>query len=183
MQYEAMVRSQGKVTIASPGYVMDWHEDCRHYSNHGERMLGEYFGKVYARIVLEGRKWMPVHPTKVTLEGSTITAKFHVPVPPLVFDTTYVTDPGNYGFEVVDGANANVAITKVELAGADTVKVTLANAPSGKPKLRYAFTHTPLTCAGRFVGARGNLRDSDATPSQNGYTLHNWGVHFEVPVE
>ncbi len=181
-QFDAMVRTKGKVTIVTPGYIMDWADDCRHYSNHGERHLGEYFGKAYARIVLEGRKWLPLYPTDVTLAGSVITAKFHVPVPPLVLDTQRVTDPGNYGFEVVDAANAPITITNVELAGADTVKVTLAAAPAAKPKLRYAFTGVPHTCPGRFVGPRGNLRDSDDTRSQYGYELFNWGVHFEVPV-
>ena len=28
----------------------------------------------------------------------------------------------------------------------------------------------------------GNLRDSDATPSQNGYPLHDWCVHFDEAV-
>jgi hypothetical protein len=182
-QYEAMVRSGGKVTIVAPGYILDWHEDCRHYTSLGERRLGEYFGKAYARIVLEGRPWLPVHPTGVTIEGNVITARFHVPSPPLVLDTTRVSDPGNYGFEVVDSAGADLPITKVELAGADTVKVSLASAPAGKPKLRYAFRAVPHTCPGSTNGPRGNLRDSDATPSQHGYELFNWGVHFEVPVQ
>jgi hypothetical protein len=183
MQFEAMMKSQYKVSIVTPGYILEWHDDCRHYNNHGERHLGEYFAKAYNTIVVEGKKWAPVHPTNVTIAGSVITAKFYVPVPPLVLDTTRVTDPGNFGFEVADEAGNELAISKVELDGADTVKVTLANAPAGKTKLRYAFKGTPHSCPGRFVGPRGNLRDSDATASQNGYELFNWGVHFEVPVQ
>jgi hypothetical protein len=183
MQFQAMMKSQYKVSIVTPGYILEWHEDCRHYNNHGERHLGEYFAKAYNTIVVEGKKWAPVHPTNVTIAGSVITAKFYVPVPPLVLDTTRVTDPGNYGFEVADEAGNELAISKVELDGTDTVKVTLANAPAGKTKLRYAFKGTPHSCPGRFVGPRGNLRDSDTTPSQAGYELFNWGVHFEVPVQ
>jgi hypothetical protein len=183
MQFEAMVKSKYQVSIVTPGYVLEWADDCRHYSNHGERHLGEYFAKAYNRIVVEGKKWAPVHPTNVTIAGAVITAKFYVPVPPLVLDTQFVTDPGNYGFEVADDAGNDVAISKVELDGPDGVKVTLANAPAGKVKLRYAFKGTPHTCTGRFVGPRGNLRDSDTTPSQAGYELFNWGVHFEVPVQ
>jgi hypothetical protein len=183
MQFEAMTKTQYAVTIVTPGYILDWHEDCRHYDNHGERRLGEYFAKAYNQIVVEGKKWAPVHPTNVTIAGDVITAKFYVPSPPLVFDTQRVTDPGNYGFEVADAAGNELAISKVELDGAETVKVTLANAPGGKVKLRYAFKATPHTCPGRSVGPRGNLRDSDATPSEAGYELQNWGVHFEVPVQ
>lgn len=183
MQFQAMMQSKYKVSIVTPGYVLEWHADCRHYSNHGERHLGEYFAKAYNRIVVEGKKWAPVHPTNVTIAGAVISAKFYVPVPPLVLDTQFVTDPGNYGFEVADDAGNDVAISKVELDGPDGVKVTLANAPAGKVKLRYAFKAVPQTCPGRFVGPRGNLRDSDTTPSQASYPLYNWGVHFEVPVQ
>lgn len=183
MQFQAMMKSQYKVTIVTPGYILEWHEDCRHYNAHGERHLGEYFAKAYNKIVVEGQKWAPVHPTSATIAGSVITAKFYVPVPPLVFDTQRVTDPGHYGFEVADDAGNELPIAKVELDGPDTVKVTLASAPAGQVKLRYAFKGTPHSCPGRWVGPRGNLRDSDTTPSQAGYELFNWGVHFEVPVQ
>jgi hypothetical protein len=182
-QYEAHVASKGKVVIVTPGYALDWAVDCRHYSSDGERRLGEYFAKAYTRTVIEGKRWEPVRPKDVTIAGNTITAKYYVPVPPLVLDTERVTDPGNLGFEVVDAANAPIPISKVELTGPDTVSITLGAAPAGDVKLRYAFTHPPHTCTGRFVGARGNLRDSDTTPSQYGYELFNWGVHFEVAVK
>lgn len=183
LQYEAHVRSNGKVVIVAPGYALDWAGDCRHYSNHGERRLGEYFGKAYARIVLEGRRWEPVRPRSVKIAGDVVTARFFVPAPPLVFDTERVVDPGTYGFEVVDGSGARIAITKVALAGPDTVTIQLASAPSGAPHLRYAYTGVPRTCPGRFVGPRGNLRDSDSTPSQYGYELFNWAIHFDTPIK
>jgi hypothetical protein len=182
MQYDAHVRSAGKVVLVTAGYPLEYHADCRHYSNHGEGQLGEYFAKAYARIVVAGLPWEPVHPKKVSIADSVITAKFHVPKPPLVFDTTRVTDPGNYGFEVVDATGAAVPIANIALAGPDTVTLTLASAPTGATRLRYAFTTTPHSCPGKTRGARGNLRDSDDTPSESGYELFNWAVHFEVPV-
>lgn len=181
-QYEAHVRSKGKVVLVTAGYPLDWHEDCRHYSNHGERRLGEYFAKAYARIVLDGLPWEPVHPREVTRSGSTITARFHVPKPPLVLDTERVTNPGDYGFEVVDSAGLRLAIARVVLAGPDAVAVELASPPGGPLHLRYAYTGTPHTCPGSTRGARGNLRDSDDTPSLHGYDLFNWAVRFDVPV-
>jgi hypothetical protein len=182
LQYEAHVRSKGKVVIVGPGYPLEWFEDCRHYSNHGERHLGEYFAKVYARIVLEGRQWEPVRPRTVTVAGNVVTARYFVPVPPLVLDTERISDPGNYGFEVVDAAGTLQAITAVALTGPDTVAITLAAPPVAGSKLRYAFTTTPMTCPGQTSGPRGNLRDSDKTPSQSGYELFNWGVHYAVAI-
>lgn len=182
-QYQAHVESKGKVVIVTPGYALEWGPDCRHYSNNGERRLGEYFGKAYARTVFEGKRWEPLRPTKVTHAGATITARFVVPVPPLVIDTQRIVDPGNYGFEVVDAAGAKVAIASVALAGPDAVTITLAGAPARALRLRYAYTTIPQTCPGATAGPRGNLRDSDASPSQYGYELFNWSVHFDVPVE
>jgi hypothetical protein len=183
MQYDAHVRSKGKVVLVAPGYPLDYSDDCRHYTNNGERQLGEYFAKAYARIVLEGLPWEPVHPKKVALSGDTITAKYYVPKPPLVLDTTRVTDPGNFGFAVVDAANNAIPIANVTLDGPDTVKIKLSTTPSGATKLRYAYTGIPHTCPGKTQGPRGNLRDSDDTRSPNGYDLFNWGVHYEVPVQ
>jgi hypothetical protein len=133
--------------------------------------------------VVEGRRWEPLRPSKVTRAGNVVTAKFLVPVPPLVLDTTLVSDPGDYGFEVIDDAGIKIAITNVALAGPDSVTITLATAPLAKARLRYAFTTVPHTCPGATTGPRGNLRDSDTTPSNYGYSLFNWGVHFEVPIE
>jgi hypothetical protein len=183
MQYQAHVESKGKVVIVAPGYILDWAGDCRHYTAAAERRLGEYFGKAYARTVVEGRRWEPVRPLAVTHAGNVVTAKFAVPAPPLVLDTERVTDPGHYGFEAADAAGAPIAISNVALAGPDTVKITLATAPAAGALLRYAYTAVPHTCPGRFVGPRGNLRDSDTTPSNYGYELFNWAVHFETAIE
>jgi hypothetical protein len=180
-QLAAHVRSKGKVLVVGPTYVLPYSNDCLHITGPGQQHLGEYFAKVYARVVIEGRRWEPLRPAAITRQGNVITAKFLVPKPPLVLDTTKVTNPGNYGFEFTDDSGAPPAITKVALAGPDTVTVTLASAPVGKnQRLRYAYTFTG--CAGSGTIARGNLRDSDDTPSQAGYDLSNWAVHFDEPL-
>ena len=180
-QLAAHVRSKGKVVVVGPTYVLPYSADCLHFTGEGERHLGEYFAKAYARVVLEGLPWEPLRPVAVSLAGNVVTAKFLVPKPPLVIDTQQVTDPGSYGFEFTDDSGAPPAIASVALAGPDTVKVTLARAPLGANKrLRYAYTFHG--CGGSGTIARGNLRDSDTTPSQAGYDLSNWAVHFDEPV-
>lgn len=181
-QYEAHLRAPGKVILVGPAYHLGMSTDCRHFDANGERMLGEYFGKAYARVVLEGRAWEPVHPRAVTRTGTELTVAFHVPVPPLELDTTRVAAVENFGFTYVNAANAAVPVTNVTITGPDTVKVTLGADPGANGHLRYAQNQVPFTCIGSPNGARGNLRDSDATPSQSGYELFNWGVHFDVVV-
>ena len=186
-QLEAHLRAPGKVVLVSPGYAFSVREDCLHYDNHGQRRLGEYFAKAYARIVFSGQAWEPLRPTSVTRSGNAISAKFLVPKPPLVLDTTQVTNPGNYGFDVVDDAGTLLTVASVALAGADTVTITLAAPPAGALHLRYAQNQPVGACIGPGTsysgGARGNVRDSDDSPSQYGYDLSNWSVAFDVPVK
>ena len=187
MQLDAHVKSAGKVVVVGPTYQLDYYDGgdgdtCLHFTNASEQRLGEYFAKAYARVVIEGRPWEPLRPTSVTLAGNVVTAKFVVTRPPLVLDVRNVSDPGNFGFEWSDASASPPTITKVELAGPDTVKITLAIAPTGADKrLRYAYTFDGCL-ENKRTGARGNLRDSDATTSLSGGALFNWAVHFDASV-
>ncbi|MBX3191601.1 MAG: hypothetical protein KF819_31705 [Labilithrix sp.] len=187
MTLAAHTRAPGKVIYVAPSYPLAILSDCLHYSSHGERHAGEYFAKVYAKVVFGGEAWEPVRPMQITRAGNVVTVKYHVPVPPLTFDTAKVTNPGNFGYTFVDNG-ALVAISSVAIAGPDTVTITLAAAPSGvNMRLRYAQNTPPSpACIGPGTtfsgGSRGNLRDSDATPSLYGYDLSNWGAPFEMPV-
>ena len=60
--------------------------------------------------------------------------------------------------------------------------ITLASVPPADSHLRYAMNQVPGQCIGTPSGARGNVRDSDDTPSKAGYPLPNWAVHFDVVV-
>ncbi len=184
MQLDAHVRAPGKVILVTPGYDLSIASDCLHFDAAGERRLGEYFAKAYSRTVFGGIAWEPLRPKTVSHAGNVITVKFLVPKAPLVFDTDRVSDPGNFGFTIVDGGGAQ--IQRVEIVSADTVTITLDKEPSGAT-LRYAQNQVPNTCIGPGTaspgGARGNLRDSDETPSQSGGDpLYNWSVRFAVAV-
>ncbi len=183
-QLAAHVASPGKVILVGPKYHLKYGGDGIHLANEGYRQLGEDYAKAYRRVVLERRAWEPLRPKELTRSGTSITIRFHVPAPPLVLDTTLVKDPGSYGFSYTDDDPSPPAITEVKLAGPDVVTLTLASSVDARrsPRVRYAFAGTKGANAGPTSGARGNLRDSDATPSRHGYPLYNWCVHFEAPV-
>lgn len=188
-QLEAHVRAPGKVIVVTPNYPFEHYSDCMHYTNYSQRRLGAYFAKAYQRTIVEGVPFEPLRPLEVTRVQNVLRVKLHVPVPPLVIDTTRVIDPGNFGFTYAD-STASATITSVALDGPDAVAITLSKAPSGDArKLRYALNAPmPAVCPGPTRGARGNLRDSDTTigyhRDANGqpYELHNWAVHFEMDV-
>jgi hypothetical protein len=180
-QLDAHARSNGKVVLVAPGYELTVREDCIHYDAAGERRLGEYFAKAYAKTVFGGQTWEPLRPASVSRAGNVVTVKFLVPKAPLVLDTDRVVDPGNFGFDVKDAWGGAVAITSVTLAGPDTVRIELAGDASGGT-VSYAMNHQAGNCIGPWQGARGNLRDSDDTPSEYGDELFNWAVHFRTAI-
>ena len=204
MQLDAhTTKAPGKVVLVTPTYMFNVADDCLHYDSDGERWLGEYFAKAYARIVFQGQPWEPLRPASITRADTVITVKFLVPKPPLVFDTTAVSQAPDMGFNVVDSGGNALPISKVELSGTDSVNITLAAAPSGAITVRYAENQaTPdpaaalpnytvveqTTCIGpgtqplHAAGPRGNLHDSDNTPSQFSYNLANWAVAFSQTV-
>ncbi|MBK6464213.1 MAG: hypothetical protein IPF92_24915 [Myxococcales bacterium] len=182
-QLEASIVSNGKIVLVGPKYNVQYAPDGVHLTAAGYRHMGEYYAKVYRRVVLEGRRWEPLRPVSATLTGDEIRVKFVVPVAPLVFDTTTVTDPGNKGFEYVDDSASPPTITAVTLEGPDTVRIKLSAAPVGAGKtIRYAATGAVGARAGATTGPRGNLRDSDTSRSRDGDKLENWAVHFAIPV-
>lgn len=183
LQYEAHVRAPGKVVLVTPTYMLQFQADCLHYDAASHRRLGEYFAKAYARTVFTGLPWEPVRPLSIDRAGAVLTLQYAVPTPPLVLDTETILDPGSYGFELVDDNGTAPAIASIALTGPTTVTITLAAEPSGpNTRLRYAMNTVPGTCAGPQEGPRGNLRDSDATPSLTGGSLVNWSAAFQIDV-
>ena len=184
LQLSAHVKAPGKVILIGPTYMLDFQGDYLHFTSESHRWLGEYFAKAYAETVLGGRPWEPLRPIAITRAGAVVTVKFKVPKPPLVIDTTRVTDPGKNGFEFTDDSGAPPAISSVAVSGADSITLTLASTPTGgNARVRYAMKAVKGAKPGREDGPRGNVRDSDATASQYGNELFNWAVHFDLPVQ
>jgi hypothetical protein len=185
LQLDAHTKAPGKVILIGPTYPLPVNtSDCIHFTSDAERRLGEYFAKVYAQVVLGGEPWEPVRPKSITLAGNVIKVVFFVPKPPLVFDTTQVAAAASQGFTYADDSGTPPAIANVEIVGADTVQITLAAPPTGGNKrLLYAMNQPPGACSGTLPIARGNVRDSDDTPSRSGFPLQNWAVHFDLPVQ
>lgn len=172
-----------RIYVVGPKYMLPY-VDGVHLTGEGSRWLGEYYAKAYRTVLIDGLPWRPLAPRSITRAGAVVTVEFDVPVPPLVLDEVLVTNPGNYGFEFTDTSGAPPAIAAVALVGPTTVQLTLAAEPvGGNQRVRYAATGTPGVWGGPTTGARGNLRDSDATVSRHGYGLQNWAVHFDEPVE
>jgi len=178
-QLKACVINPRKNVMVGPKYIFDY-LDGVHLQNKAYRRMGEYYGKVYSHIFLEGGTWEPLRPLHIKRDGAVITVRFHVPEPPLVLDTWTVKNPGDFGFDYSDTSGSAPTIQFVRLIDEDTVEIQLSAVPqaSASKYLGYAYFGTPGASAGPISGARGNLRDSDPTPSLYSQSLHNWCVHF-----
>lgn len=179
-QLAASVADPDRLPLVGPKYFLPYVDDGIHLTNEGYRWMGEYYAKVYRQIVILGRRWEPLRPSGASVEGALITLEFHVPAPPLVLDTALVSDPGHLGFEYAEDDERPPTIVEVTLASPTAVAIRLSAPPTGRNRrIRYAYTGVPGARAGSTSGPRGNLRDSDDTPSRHGRPLYNWAVHFD----
>lgn len=182
-QLYAAEDNPGKIVLVAPKYFFNY-SDRHHLTGASSRWLGEYYGKVIKKVVIDHEAWRPLSPDSAVRTGNIIYANFHVPSGSLTFDTTLVSARTNYGFEYYD-STASATISSVEIVDSDTVKVTLSGTPTGaNQRLRYAYTGVPGTDTGaqNAGSAAGNLRDTDSYPSLYGNTLYNWAVHFDKEI-
>ena len=178
------------------GPVYPYVDKGTHLSPNGYRWFGQMLGKVYHRVVVERKNWLPLSPTGAKVEGRDILIDFHVPHPPLAFDRPYLVHKAvqveDQGFVVTDD-QGRVALEKVALAADSVVQLRAARELVGRPRIVYA---------GFSTGGAGGLRDSDPTvadshyeylPDQGmwreanvpalvgkPYPLYNWSIAFDI---
>jgi hypothetical protein len=172
-----------EIVLVAPKYFFNY-SDRHHLTGASSRWLGEYYGKVIKKVVIDHETWRPLSPDSAVRSGNIIDVNFHVPAGVLAFDTTLVSARTNYGFEYYD-STSSATISNVAILDDDTVRITLSGVPTGaNQRVRYAYTGVPGTNTGaqNAGSAAGNLRDTDTYPSLYGNTLYNWAVHFDEAI-
>jgi hypothetical protein len=193
-EWKIGVDHPGDVVCSGPKYQYPYYgADHVHLITDGYRQLGEKYGQIYFERVVLGHDWQPLAPTTVERSGTrTIIVHFHVPVPPLTWETTF-TPPhqstpewqaGN-GFELRSTAG-RLAIESVDFAGADAVVITAAaDLPATGVLVGYALVTDGPAMSAPFVGTFrwGLLRDSDPfVGAATQVAQPNYAVAFELPV-
>lgn len=175
-----LVETEANFALSAPLYPFTHNGDQKHLPAAGYRKLGGYEGIAWKRWLFDGIKPRHLKALDPVWLNGAIIVPFDVPVGPLTLDTTLVTNPGNYGFVIVDQAGAAVAITSVALLGSDRVliKHSGGNLAAGS-QLRYAWGTSAMTTTGPTSGPRGNLRDSQGdTITFHGDRMDNWSPIF-----
>jgi hypothetical protein len=189
-----------EVVCSGPKYQYPYTPDSVHMMVEGYELMGEKYAQIYHERVVLGRDWQPLQPTTVARSGRVVTVTFHVPVGPLVWETSF-QEPhqgtpawsAGKGFELRAGADP-IGIESVEIVG-DTVQITAAvDLPAAGVTVGYALGTDPITTDGGttppamtepFIGTFrwGLLRDSDPFVGSTTQKVQpNFAVAFEMPL-
>ena len=190
-QWKVGVDHPADIVCSGPKYQYPSKERRVHLITEGYQQLGEKYGRSdYERVIL-GRNWQPLQPAGVERIGAVFTVHYHVPVVPLVWETSFETPHPSVeewkdgkGFEVSTAAGEKITITTAVISG-DTVVITCASDPGPNARVSYAMIGEKARMAAPFKGTFrwGLLRDSDPfIGAVTGKAQPNYGVAFELPV-
>lgn len=179
-QWQVGVDHPGKVICTGPKYQYQYAADKIHLLSAGYVQLGQKYAQVFYEVGIRRGTWQPLQPLSAQRSGALITLKFHVPVPPLVFEES-ITSPhqtantqwkDGRGFEVEDSTGP-LTLVAARIVQPDSVELQLDKAPTGTGLLvRYAMTQEATGAhGGDDQGRRGQLRDSDPFTGYDRETL------------
>ena len=132
--------SRADTVMVGPTYAVT--DKGAHLDSNGARWFGHMAAKVARRVLIDRQGWQPLRPIEITRDRAVIHVHFHVPVPPLRFDTPYVEttamDYDDKGFKVTSAdAQTTYEITAVEIVGQTIIRITLATEPPADALLWY----------------------------------------------
>lgn len=184
----ASISNDGLVYMVGPRY--QYHPPV-HYAPQSIVAKGEVIAQAIESVVFRRRPWRPLSLQSVTVQGSDLLCRFHVPVPPLQFQLTlensrsqsmFNTFSPDYGFQVVSVGGQSI-LTEVVIESPYELRLKCSEYPAGA-SLSYGqrvLEHGKLM--------RGNLCDSHNYPSLfvdgNGmhYDSRNWAMPFTMLIE
>jgi hypothetical protein len=188
-QWRAGVDHPREIVCSGPKYALPYAPDGVHLTAKGYEQLGEKYAQVFVERVVRGHDWQPLQPLGASHAGAVVTVRFHVPVPPLVWDdkmapahsTGIPAWASGRGFEVASDGQP-VPIRSVSIAG-DSVQITCDGDLAGSAvTVAYAFT-TDGTPNPGGTSRWGSLRDSDPFVGATTHDpLPNYAVSFSMPV-
>jgi hypothetical protein len=189
-QWKIGVDHPEDIVCSGPKYQYPSDEGI-HLTTDGYRELGEKYGQIYFQRVVLGRDWQPLQPTTIERQGAVITVHYHVPVSPLVWETTFQPPHQSVdewkdgkGFEVSTASGEKVAIASVAISG-DAVIITCASDPGSDARVGYAMVGEKVRMNAPFEGTYrwGLLRDSDPFIGEITKKVQpNYGVAFDMTV-
>ena len=166
---------------SGPTYPYHCVNEIVHIDGVGQQHIGKLEAETALRIIRGGDKSYGLTPDYLTIEDNDVIVTFHVPQPPLVFDTIAINPAKNYGFSVITEDGKDI-VSHVSIED-NSVRVKCNQSPTNC-KIRYAVNGDYMK-SGREHGPRGNLRDSQGEKEtifiqDKKYPVHNWCYQFDL---
>lgn len=172
-----------KFGITGPLYARPY-GDLIHLSGTGTRANGETMGEA-GGLKMTGTDNTALYATAAVRTGAVVRVTFTGQVGALVLDTSYVTNPGSYGFEFRQTGGSAVTISSVAIDGADVV-ITLSGTPTGTDqKIGIGTLGVSGNAAGPTTGPRCCLRDSTTetySSTAGGGAMHKYACHQTISI-
>jgi hypothetical protein len=189
-EWQLGVQHKNDFVCTGPKYQYPAHAaaDGIHLNVTGYQLLGEKTAQVYHERAILGHDWQPLQPINVSRNGNVVTVQFHVPVAPLVWDTTFDAPAiaawkNGKGFELFT-STSQITITSVAISG-DSVQITASGTlPTSDLNVGYAITSQGKQLSNHSKAVRwGQLRDSDTFMGNTTKQANpNYAVSFSLPV-
>ena len=190
IEWELGVTNKDDFVCTGPKYQYQANPngDGLHISVQGAEMLGEKTAQVFYQRAILGNDWQPLMPIGVEVTSTTVvTVHFHVPVPPLTWDTTFdapaITEWKNgKGFELRSDT-ANITIALVAISGNDVQITASSTLPTSGLHVGYAISNQGVQLSNHSKAVRwGMLRDSDTFAGVTTTLANqNYSVSFDIP--
>ena len=179
-----LVRDHPQFHASGPTYPYNFVNEIIHIDGLSQKKHGLLAAQAAIDILKHQKKSRGLLPIRAKCHDMEVIIDFSIPFPPLTLDTIWVTNPGNYGFNVITPDNRD--ITRKVFLQNNLVHILCNEFPKGC-RVRYAVNGDKMK-SGRLHGPRGNLRDSQGdslslTILGKDYPIHNWCYQFDMPVE
>lgn len=164
------------IFMSNPLYYLT-HADGVHLTNTSYRQLGAAEGVMLKRLMVDRLDVLPLSPSAVVDDDEILLTYPMESGRSLVLDTTIITDPGDYGFELYDSGDSPLGIASVALVGTNQIRITAdATIPAGAT-LYYA--RSGGSNSGPTEGPRGCVRDNQGDEitvlvEAVEYPVHRW---------
>lgn len=189
-QLELTLEKDSRYIMTTPMYHFQY-SDGVHLTAPMSKLYGAHIGYVMKKVLVDGVQWKPIHPLSHKIRKAddrwVVELNFSVPAPPLQMDSQTVSDPGQFGFSILDGKGKDLPVSSISVISPQTIKLIVPINPDGG-KILYGMNVTGNHPSGPQTGARGCLRDSQGdkiteTIDNKNYRLDNWCPFFEYKLE
>ena len=177
-----LINNDSLFWASGPTYPYHCANEYVHIDGVGQQHIGKLEAETALNIIRGGDKSYGLTPYYIVKENNDIVVHFHVPYPPLVFDTITINTARHYGFSVITEDGNNI-IKDVSIEG-NSVRIKCSQSPKDC-KVRYAVNGESMK-SGPEHGPRGNLRDSQGETEKISilnkiHPVHNWAYQFDMP--